>query len=72
MWRNFQNSIKKNLSGGEISEFYKECPKVRMWRKNDKYQVCSKVAFTECRSIGQSEAMEIEISTDLHSKAFIQ
>jgi len=35
----FQNSIKKNLSCGEISEFYKECPKVRMWRKNDKYQV---------------------------------
>ena len=36
----FQNSIKKNLSCGEISEFYKECPKVRMWGKNDKYQVC--------------------------------
>ena len=29
----FQNSIKKNLSCGEISEFYKEKEKVRMWRK---------------------------------------
>jgi len=36
----FQNSIKKNLSCGEISEFYKEKEKAHMWRKNDKYQVC--------------------------------
>ena len=29
----------KNLSCGEISEFYKEKEKVHMWRKNDKYEV---------------------------------
>ena len=40
----FQNSIKKNLSCGEISEFYKEKEKVRMWRKMTNIRYAYRIA----------------------------